>query len=208
MYNLFDVHPELLFSYSAAFWISILNNLWKKSDLFVTVLLSPIFHSKCEIDEGSMKGGAQYIIEGRSARAGLLWLTTYVFTHSTVWFLTQWTCKRVYLHCFRMFRNLIYMKHPPRLTRMGDTRVSTRIFDDNRKSASVWNLGSRQIADMCHLCRLACICAPVVHFWCTPSLRGGCSVRHCKGPTVLSTGKEFLEHIRYEAVWLIRWWWW
>jgi hypothetical protein len=89
MYKLFDVHPKfsvlekwvmvkLLCPPSAAFSllyslchiratnictvqnrISTLNNLWKTSDLFVTVWLSPTFHSKCRVDKGLIKRGSR-----------------------------------------------------------------------------------------------------------------------------------------------------
>jgi hypothetical protein len=47
---------------------------------------SPTFHSKCRINKGLIKGKAQWIIEGRGARAKLLWPTlTHSFIHSWSW---------------------------------------------------------------------------------------------------------------------------
>jgi hypothetical protein len=55
----------------------------KSYKITINVLCGQTFHSKCRVDKGlTEKGEAKYIIEGRSARAGLLRPIPYTFIHS------------------------------------------------------------------------------------------------------------------------------
>jgi hypothetical protein len=45
---------------------------------------NPTFHSKCRTDKGLTKRGSTTDLEGRCARAGLLWFTPYAFIHSFI----------------------------------------------------------------------------------------------------------------------------